>query len=619
MAEDVRSTIQKKDEKGVVRHGGEWLAIWSDPNSVLSDAEKREDANKERDRLERQDWVALTTRSLAGKPIDVGFSGNRRDDPNGVTLPKLSADKSNLIDLRGQGDAKASFLAHSDPALTKAQSPGSPTARRLFLLLEQFRCEALHARAFPGVAHNLVALHIDRMERAQLMHAHLASLLPLAEALRMVFRDTFLGADAPSLQTAGFRMWDRWLRDRFQFHLDRMAEVLEDQSSYANCANAFLVDLLNEIPNAGERQRHSQVRERSDAPDDQEDQARDTDDIQNAPLFEPGDMEDNLGDPEHEAETVERNRQPEYRAFTTQHDQIVFARDLLSSNDLRASRARLDEKMQDYRQEVIRLVSRLQRRILSVQARQWEFDLNDGLIDAAKLDRVVVNPGFEHAYKQEIDSPFRDTALTLLIDNSGSMRGAQIETACIVSELLGSALERCAISTEILGYTTSGWKGGKSFKDWLRAGKPENPGRLNDLLHIVYKDAAVPMRQARNDLCAMLSPSVLKENIDGEALRWAAGRLQRRRESRKILMVLSDGAPVDQATLERNSDKSLLDSHLHTMIQNIIQTSPIELYAIGIKHDVGEYYPVSTQIDKVPELATAVVTLLDNILISRSK
>ena len=203
---------------------------------------------------------------------------------------------------------------------------------------------------------------------------------------------------------------------------------------------------------------------------------------------------------------------------------MVRAVDLFPADNLREARAKLDGRMAEYRQEVARLVGRLQRRVLALQTRQWEFDLDEGLIDAAKLDRVVINPGFEHAYKQESDSPFRDTVVTLLIDNSGSMRGNQIETACVVAEMLAAALERCSISTEVLGFTTSAWKGGRSFKDWSRAGKPAAPGRMNDLLHIVYKDAAMPLRRARDSLCAMLSPSILKENIDGEAL--GLGRAQ---------------------------------------------------------------------------------------------
>lgn len=615
MSEDIRSTIQKRDDKGVVRHGGEWLAIWSDPDSVKTDAEKREESAHSQALRRIEASIAATARSMSQQSVEVVF-GTAGGGKGQIALPALSPDRANLASLRGECDARASLILHHDPELHTARLPADPTAARLFTLVEQVRCEALEAREFPGVIGNLVAYHYERLRRAQLLNAHLASLIPLSEAVRMVCRDIFLDASSPSIETAGFRMWDRWLRDRYSPALAAMSKVAADQNSFASAAQTFVEDLLLELPSAGERQRRT-LPDRPDAGHEGDtDQLLDANDPTSAPIFEPGELE--TGDPlTTTATTLGSTAEPvPYHVFSAAHDRVVYASELAEAADLRHARQKLDSKQSEYRQEVTRLVARLQRRLLALQARSWEFDLDEGLIDAAKLGRVVTNPGFEHAFKQESDSPFRDTVVTLLIDNSGSMRGEQVETACVVADLLAAALERCAITTEILGFTTSAWKGGQSYKDWLRAGKPDNPGRLNDLLHIIYKDASTPLRRARDAICAMLSPALLKENIDGEALQWAAERLLARPEERKILIVLSDGAPVDQATLERNEDKAILDRHLRQVVSALNDTSLLELCAIGIKHDVSSYYQVSQRIDRVADLAEAVVDILDTCLIA---
>ena len=306
---------------------------------------------------------------------------------------------------------------------------------------------------------------------------------------------------------------------------------------------------------------------------------------------------------------------PPYAVFTTAHDRVERGAELVDVATLRALRAELDERRAEFRRDLARLVMRLQRRLLARQMRDWSFDLEEGLIDAARLDRVVVNPGFANAYKQERESAFRDSAVSILIDNSGSMRGKPIEIACLASELIAAALERCHIACEILGFTTRGWKGGESFRDWVRAGRPANPGRLNDLLHIIYKSAEEPVHRARVNLCTMLEPSLLKENVDGEAILWAARRLAARPEQRKVLIVISDGAPVDQATLGNNADKEILDRHLRQVIGEVENpSSGIELAAIGVKHDVGRYYRNSVQIDQVENLGASLVSVIDRLL-----
>lgn len=611
MTETVRSTIQKRDDKGNVRHGGEWLAIWSDPDSLKSLAEKRAEHAASRTLKELADNIAATARSVSGRPdLDVRFGAPQADTDHQITLPPLDPDLQSLDAVRGACDAKASFLRHHDSELHGRFASDNADIARLQMILEQNRCAALAARDMPGMIANLAAAHVDALKKASLFDAHLASLLPASEAIRMVTRDSFVGGHQASVQTAGFRMWDQWLRARYQPHFDRMSAALEDQEEFSKQGLAFLHALLADISATSRRPTTLRPTAQEDSGEINYDQLRETEDDTDAIVFEPG---DNLFVDEDEPPLPVQAVAPPapYRAFTTAHDQIVQATDLPGLGDLRETRRKLDEKQAAFRQEMTRLVSKLQRRLMAQRLSRWDFDLDEGMIDAARLDRVVVNPGFDKAFKQEIISPFRDTCVTLLIDNSGSMRGKQIETACITADILSAALEQCGVATEILGYTTRAWKGGQSAKDWAQAGKPENPGRLNDLLHVVYKDGDTALRRARDAICAMLHPSILKENIDGEALLWAEARLMARPEMRKLLIVISDGAPVDQATVERNADADLLDRHLRKVVARIETQSPIELSAIGIKHDVGPYYRNATRVDEIKGLGQALINLID--------
>ncbi len=612
-AKGIRSTIQKRDEKGTIRHGGEWLAIWSDPDSLKTDAEKRADRAQDLLLQERQAGLVATTRSLAGRDdIDVVFDPRQPASDHRIVLQKLNPEAANLDSVRGEADEKAAVLRFHDAALHVELAPENAQSARLLSLLEHLRCACLAALDLPGMARNLVSCQAHRLDNADLLNAHLASLVPLAEALRMVCRDTFLDVARPSIDTAGFRMWDRWLRAGYQANLDAMAAALTDQRRFAAAALVFLEQLFEELPSKGVHRSRLLPSPAEDGNGGQSRELREAAEADSSTQFEPGEAV--FLDADRPASIISVPVIPPrpYRAFTTAHDRIVKVAELPGLGDLRQARKMLDEKQADYRQEFTRLVARLQRRLLAQQLRQWEFDLDEGLIDASKLDRVVVNPGFGSAYKREAQSAFRDTIVTLLIDNSGSMRGKQIETACVVAEILAAALERCSLSCEILGFTTSGWKGGQSARDWARSGRPDNPGRLNDLLHIIYKDADTPLRRSRDSICAMLSPELLKENIDGEALEWAAGRLLARPEARKILFVICDGAPVDQATLERNSDKQILDRHLRHVIRRISDAGWIDLAAIGIRHDVSSHYRNAATIEDIYDLGPALLALLDS-------
>jgi len=611
LPEEVRSTIEKRDATGQVRNGAEWLAIWSDPDSLKSEIERRADADARREAEALRARIVASARSLSGNPdLEVGFHATSAG-AKGLALTPFPAGMTDVGAVRGEADAKAAFYRHHDPDLHHRLRPGDPDEAKLIDLIEHARCEGFAARAYPGLVDNLTAHHVARLARMSLLGAHLASLIPLAEGLRMVLRDTYAGLSDPSVQTAGFRMWDGWLRARFAGHFARLAETLADQEAHARAAIDFLAALQTELPSRGQHQRRlvPSVPEYAEGEDGQP--MKETLDPDGAPFFGPGDEADDDQEPDREPLSFPAVAPIAYRPFTTRHDREVRAEELFDRAALATSRHRLEEKRAAYRQEITRLAARLQRRLLAQQARRWEFDLDEGLIDASRLDRVILSPGFASAYKQEADSAFRDTLVCLLIDNSGSMRGKPIETACVTAEIVAAALERCGIATEILGFTTSQWKGGQSARDWKAAGKPANPGRLNDLLHIVYKDAETPLRRARDALCAMLSPALLKENVDGEALAWAARRMLRRPEARKLLIVVSDGSPVDQFTIEANGNKGILDQHLRQTIDSLSKGSDIAIAAIGLRHDVAQFYSNAVRIETPESLAEALLGLID--------
>jgi len=611
MSEKIRSTIQKRDATGAIRHGAEWLTLWADPDSLKTPAEKRNDATERRARMDTEHGLAAAARALSGIPeLQIVFSGDRACDP--ACLPAW----------RGEIDSYALVQRFHAPESHRQLAPPDASARGLFDLCEQVRCEAAGALLFPGVRENLVACHLERVQGADLMNAHLASLIPLGEGLRMVLRDTLLESPEPSLDTAGFRMWDRWIRARFAADLEALRLAMRDQCSFAPHSLALIGGLLRELgSDDGNKRRFSPTGTRGMSAEDSG--ASDDDIVSDSPkedkdgdIFEAGGnlfLDD--AKPHLAASARDDGTAPApYIAFTAVHDRVLRATELVDPATMQEARAGLERRRADFRRDFARLVNRLQRRLLARQTRDWSFDRDEGLIDASRLDRVVVNPGFASAYKQERESAFRNSVVSILIDNSGSMRGKPIEIACLASDMISVALERCDIACEILGFTTRAWKGGDSLRDWVRAGRPPNPGRLNDLLHIIYKSAAEPVRSSRAKICAMLETSLLKENVDGEALLWASRRLLARPESRKALIVISDGAPVDQATLDNNADKTILDRHLRQTIAGIENAGGIELSAIGVKHPVGQYYRNCVQIDRVENLGGALVGMVDKLL-----
>jgi len=496
---------------------------------------------------------------------------------------------------RGRLDALAVRARYSDArrhARQARQAPAIQSAQTLFSLLEQNRVEALAARAFPGVRHNLAALAQERWIRARPEGVVRATGSAWIETFALLARAPMGAPLPPEAQLALSSRWRDWMSRDQALEVQALSALLDDQ-------DAFAVQALRVIaacdPSEAEQPAQASTK-RTDRPAPSKG-AHDRDTGTSGDTGASGDPlgwaqlpTDDAGSsaPTPAATAGSRQAIP-YRAYTSAFDQVVTPAELCDALTLQQRRRELDQRVGPHLGGVMRWAHRLQRRLLALQMRSWQFDLDEGLLDASRLTRLITRPLEPLAYKQETEVEFPDTVVTLLVDNSGSMRGLPIATAAVCAELLGRVLERCGVSTEVLGFTTRSWRGGRARTQWAAAGRPPNPGRLTELRHIVYKSADEPWRRAHPRMGLMLDDDLLKENVDGEALLWAHGRLMRRIEPRRILLVISDGAPLDDTTLEAN-DLGYLDRHLHTVIDWIERDAAVELAAIGIGHDVRDYY-----------------------------
>jgi len=535
-----------------------------------------------------------------------------------LPLPGRELSEREAAPVRGAADALALKLRYHDAAVHSRRAPAGETARAIFEGVEQARVEALGARRMTGVATNLAAMLEERYRRQGYEHMVERNDVTLAEAIRLLTREALTGAAPPRAAKQVVETWRPFLEGRVGRDLLELGKHIEDQEGYAKAARQLIRDLDLDL---GEPEEGSETEEAEGEGDDNDDSESQNEGGEGATSGAQGALEGGVPEEDQDpgdeaAEEVQGElmpgagdedpgrpgrpgilpRQPRgnddpsaYRAFTTECDEEVAADGLCDADELTRLRALLDQQLAHLQSVIARLANRLQRRLLAKQTRAWEFDLEEGLLDTARLSRVVTNPVYPLSYKREKEMTFRDTVVTLLIDNSGSMRGRPITVAAMSADILARTLERCGVKVEILGFTTRAWKGGQAREKWIAAGKPPNPGRLNDLRHIVYKAADAPWRRARRSLGLMLREGILKENIDGEALIWAHDRLLARTEQRRILMVISDGAPVDDSTLSVNPG-NYLERHLREVIGMIERTSPVQLVAIGIGHDVTRYY-----------------------------
>jgi cobaltochelatase CobT len=562
-----------------------------------------------------------------------------------VPMPGRSLPRGAAMEARGYADSFALRMRHHDDAMHLRHAPSEPSARACYDAVEAVRYEAIGANAYPGMRENLDAALVARMGSDPIARAETPDAVPVQSALALLLREKLTGQPIPEAAREGVDMVRSWIEDKAGADFEALAGSIEDQQAFQTLS----LDMLQHL----ELTRPEDVQQPPDEADDmdgdeetEEEQEGDESGQEQQPsemAAEPSQGEDE-GESEAEGEAADdmeegqegdegdegmmpvRPNRPwtdipegfDYQVFTEAFDEVVGASDLCDEEELTRLRAYLDAQLKGLQGVVTRLANRLQRRLMAQQSRSWDFDQEEGLLDAARLARVVVSPGQSLSYKVERDVEFKDTVVTLLLDNSGSMRGRPISIAAISADVLARTLERCGVKVEILGFTTRAWKGGQSREAWLANGKPQHPGRLNDLRHIVYKQADEPWRRARKNLGLMMREGLLKENIDGEALLWAHNRLLARPEDRRILMVISDGAPVDDSTLSVNS-AGYLEAHLRKVIDWIEARSPVQLVAIGIGHDVTRYYRRAVTIMDAEQLGGTMIEQLAGLFEEESK
>ena len=599
--------------------------------------------------------LAHAARALAEQSeLEVVFGTDGPKLADGVlTLPHPPRDPGGPGSdaLRGQADRLALRLANHDESLHARLRPSDSRAADVFEAVEQARVEAIGSQSLAGVRANMNAALLTRLEKSGALRATDAERVPAAEAVALLVRERLTGQRAPDGAGAMLDLVRAELETKAGARLDALVEVAHDQDAFA----ARLKEVLRALdldPGDGRG---------DDASDDQGDEEPAPQDADNA---DEEDEEDDAGGGEgqsmdgssdDQASGEERDSRPDgapadpdgdasdegpevnegalpnrqeigddgrpisaYRVFTTAFDETIDAADLCDPSELERLRALLDQQLTALSSVVARLANRLQRRLMAQQNRSWAFDLEEGVLDTARLTRIITDPTSPLSFKAESESPFRDTVVTLLLDNSGSMRGRPIMVAAVCADILARTLERCGVKVEILGFTTRAWKGGQAREAWITAGKPANPGRLNDLRHIIYKAADSPWRRSRKNLGLMMREGLLKENIDGEALTWAHEWLKARPEARQILMVISDGSPVDDSTQSANA-ALYLDKHLRQVIEEIESRSPVELIAIGIGHDVTRWYRRAVTIVDVEQLGGVMIEKLAELFESEPK
>src|SRR3546814_43145 len=586
-----------------------------------------------------------TARAIAADPeAELAFTS---DAPHAagkhikVPMPGRNLPPEQVAEARGFADSFALKLRHHNAAIHARGAPSEPVARAVYDAVEQARVEAIGSRQMLGVAANLNEALILKMRSDPISRARGRNEVPLSTAIGLMVRERLTGQAPPEAARAGVDLVRQWIEDKAGADLDSLGLALDDQQTFQKLSAALLehLDLVDadappeQSDEDGSQDENEEGEDEQEGDEDQDSQGEGDQSVDTRQQQDKGDGEDSdseYSEEEFDSEgdkdpadlgeegmmPVRPNRPPadltpqfDYNIWSTTYDEIVAAEDLCDEDELNRLRGFLDPHHTQMQGAVTKLANRLQRRLMAQQSRSWDFDQEEGWLDSARLARVVVNPTHSLSYKSERDTEFRDTVVTLLIDNSGSMRGRPISIAAISADILARTLERCGVKTEILGSTTRAWKGGQSREDWLAAGRPPHPGRLNDLRHIIYKKADEPWRRARRNLGLMMREGLLKENIDGEALLWAHNRLISRTEDRRIMMVISDGAPVDDSTLSVNSG-TYLERHLRQVIEWIENRSPVQLVAIGIGHDVTRYYRRAVTIMDAEQLGGTMVEQL---------
>ena len=569
-------------------------------------------------------------------------------DPAGMSgdsmrLPQVSRrmTRDEVMLARGTADALALNRRYHNGQTHAKYQPQGDMARELYESMETARCEAMGARDMPGTAGNIDAKIKHEAMRKGYDQVTQAADVPLATAAGYLIRHLATGRELPSGAQNVMELWRGFIEEQCGGTLENLDNILSDQAAFAKFARQMISDLgygdqLGDDPDQLDEDQEDEAEEGSEddsepdstGQDDQEEEDADAspeqsqdeqqdaaqaqvsmDDMADQEMGDEAEMPEGEAPMEPPAPPPASEADPNYAVYMADHDEEIGAEELAEPAELERLRAYLDQQLEPLKGAVSRLANKLQRRLQAQQNRSWEFDLEEGMLDAGRLARVVANPTTPLSFKVEKDTDFRDTVVTLLLDNSGSMRGRPISIAAICADVLARTLERCNVKVEILGFTTRAWKGGQAREAWLNDGRPQQPGRLNDLRHIIYKSADAPWRRTRPNLGLMMKEGLLKENIDGEALEWAHRRMLMRGEARKILMVISDGAPVDDSTLSVNP-ANYLEKHLRDVIAMVERRKAVELLAIGIGHDVTRYYDRAVTITDVDQLAGAMTEQL---------
>ena len=581
--------------------------------------------------------ISSTVRSISNsEKIEVSFGNHTsKSEKNSIKLPELAQinNKLNFDQIRAIADSESLNFRFSDNKTFKQFEPKGNISKRLYEISEKIRCEKIGTSYFKGIKNNIEKFYQKRLSGLDLK----SSEDKIIESFENYLRTKFLDFKNDSQIDKKLKSYKKDLNEKFKDKITQLNEVTLDQEKF-NSLISKLISNMNLDENLDKEEKKDEDKNNDDKqnkPDNQDKQAKEKEDKQEEMSIDSGmpDLENEAKESNQAEEDIEiedssqsdlkkRGRATlgdiNYKTYTEEFDEIIKAEDLENAEELTRLRKNLDQQLLQLKNFISKLANKLQRKLLAKQNRSWNFDLEEGLLDTSKLPRIIMDPFNSLTFKKEKDIEFKDTLVTILIDNSGSMRGKPISVAAICADILSRTLERCAVKVEILGFTTKHWKGGLSREKWMKNEKPTLPGRLNDLRHIIYKSADTPWRQAKNNMGLMLKEGLLKENIDGEALKWAYNKMNRRKEDRKILMVISDGAPVDDSTLSTNTS-DYLESNLKKTVKWIENKTNIELLAIGIGHDVTRYYNQAVKITDVQDLGDVMINQLTDLFVEKNK
>ena len=580
--------------------------------------------------------ISSTVRSLSNsQKIQVHFgNGEIHSDKNSIKLPNLDYinDKINFEEIRALADSKSLNIRFSNKKILKKYEPKGNISKKLYNISEKIRCEKIGTSYFKGVKSNIEKFYHKRISNLDLKNSE----EKMIESFENYLRVKFLEFENENKIDKKFKSFKKEFNEQFKDKITELKDITFDQEKFNSLISQLISDMsLDDNLEEEKTDEDDKDNEKKSKPQNQEQKAKEKD-----AKFEEMSIESGVPDLENEAEDndkldegfeIEDSSRPDlrkkrvnnfddikYKSYTQEFDEVVKAEELENLDELVRLRKNLDQQLLQLKNFISKLANKLQRKLLAKQNRSWDFDLEEGLLDNSKLTRIIIDPFNSLSFKKEKDIEFKDTLVTILIDNSGSMRGKPISVAAICADILSRTLERCSVKVEILGFTTKHWKGGSSREKWMKNNKPVLPGRLNDLRHIIYKSADTPWRQAKNNMGLMLKEGLLKENIDGEALKWAFNKMNKRKEERRILMVISDGAPVDDSTLSTNTS-DYLEKNLKATVKWIENKSDVELLAIGIGHDVTRYYKRAVKITDVQDLGDVMINQLSDLFTENNK